>query len=65
LITKGFVFIRDAEELMDEARSQIEQLIADDQHGDIESKIQKHLEHFFYSATKRRPMVFVFTSEVD
>ncbi len=65
LITKGFVFVQDAEELMTEARNHIEKLISEDKRGDIESKIQKHLENFFYTATKRRPMVFVFTSDVN
>jgi ribonuclease J len=65
LITKGFVFVRDAEELMEEARNRIEQLIADEKPEEIESKVQKDLENYFYSATKRRPMVFVCASEVD
>lgn len=65
LITKGFVFVRDAEELMDDARNRIAQLVADERSEELENKIQKDLENYFYSATKRRPMVFVCTSEVD
>jgi ribonuclease J len=65
IITKGFVFVRDAEDLIAEARIRIEQLISDENSEDLEAKAQKELENYFYSATKRRPMVFVFISEVD
>lgn len=65
LITKGFVFVREAEELMAEVRHRVEQLIHKEKPEEIQTKVQKDLENYFYSATKRRPMVFVCTSEVD
>jgi mRNA degradation ribonuclease J1/J2 len=58
------VFIRDAEELFQHAQSMIEKC-ADDCNGhDLENEIKKDLSQFFYAQTRRRPMVFVFASEV-
>lgn len=63
IISKGFVFIRDAEELFEQAKGEInalaEKLSGDELRGAVEKKLSK----FFYAETKRRPMVFVFTSK--
>jgi ribonuclease J len=65
LITKGFVFVRDADDLIAEAHHRIEQMISEEKIEDLQTKAQKVLENYFYSATKRRPMVFVFISKVN
>jgi ribonuclease J len=62
IVSKGFVFVRDAEELFEHARRRIRDVARESDHGDLRDKIEKDLSRFFYSETKRRPMVMVFTS---
>jgi len=62
IITKGFVFIRDAENLMAQATEQVRQYVKEGSMEQIEKKIEEGLSKFFYNETRRRPMVFVFTS---
>jgi ribonuclease J len=62
IVSKGFVFVRDAEELFEHARRRIKELAPISDHSQIKSAIEKDLSKFFYSETKRRPMVMVFTS---
>ena len=62
IVSKGFVFVRDAEELFEQARTRIRDLAHEAEAGDLKDKIEKDLGRFFYAETKRRPMVLVFTS---
>jgi ribonuclease J len=62
IVSKGFVFVRDAEELFEHARRRIRDLAKDAEDGNLRDKIEKDLSRFFYAETKRRPMVMVFTS---
>lgn len=62
IITKGFVFVRDAESLIDQASAQVRQFIEEGSMENIEKRIEDRLSKFFYNETRRRPMVFVFTS---
>lgn len=63
LVSKGFVFLKDSEELFDQAREKILEVIKGSDEGDLNSKIEKDLSKFFYNKTKRRPMVIVLSSE--
>jgi ribonuclease J len=63
IVSKGFVFVRDAEELFERARAQIRDLAARTDGSDLKGNIEQELARFFYAETKRRPMVLVFTSE--
>jgi ribonuclease J len=64
ILSKGFVFVQDSEELFERARQRIGELAAEAD-GDLEGRIEKELGKFFYAETKRRPMVFVFASGTD
>jgi ribonuclease J len=64
IISKGFVFMRDAEELFELARRRISTLAEEYKGDELEAAVEKNLSKFFYSETKRRPMVFVFTSNL-
>jgi ribonuclease J len=64
IISKGFVFVRDAEELFEHARGRINTLAEEFNGEELEAAVEKNLSKFFYSETKRRPMVFVFTSKM-
>jgi ribonuclease J len=64
IISKGFVFVRDAEQLFEHARGRINTLAEEFNGEELEAAVEKNLSKFFYSETKRRPMVFVFTSKM-
>ncbi len=64
ILSKGFVFVQDSEALFASAREKIAELIGESD-GDLEQRIEKELGKFFYAATKRRPMVFVFAAGAD
>jgi ribonuclease J len=62
VVSKGFIFVRDAMELFDEAR-EIVLKVAERGIGEgLEERIENELSRFFYSETKRKPMVFAFIS---
>lgn len=62
IITRGFVFAEDAKELLEDARTQIHAVVSETSNGALKRKIEEEISRFFYSQTRRRPMVFVFTS---
>ncbi len=62
IVSKGFVFVRDAEELFAHARDRIRDLAEEADRSELRDQIEKDLSRFFYAETKRRPMVMVFTS---
>jgi ribonuclease J len=62
IITKGFVFVRDSEILIDQANEHVRQIVEEGPLESIEKRIESGLSKFFYNETRRRPMVFVFTS---
>ena len=63
IVSKGFVFIRDAEEIFEHARTLIREITSDEDHANLKKRIEKELADYFYTETKRHPMIFVFTSE--
>ena len=58
IITRGFVYKRDAEDLIAVARNRITETI-NRGNGNIQNDIEQTIKTFFYNETKRRPMVFV------
>jgi ribonuclease J len=63
IVSKGFVFVRDAEELFEHARSMIRDIVSREGEVDLDNRVEGELSKYFYEQTKRRPMVFVFTSK--
>jgi len=62
IVSKGFVFVRDAEELFEHARRRIKELAKRTEPDELKGQIEQDLTRFFYGETKRRPMVLVFAS---
>jgi len=62
IISKGFVFVRDADTLFNQAKERIKNIAEADCGNDLESRIEKSLSKFFYDEMHRRPMVFVFST---
>ena len=65
IITRGFVYIREAGDLIDEAAQQVLQAL---KHGGpraaLSTKIKDSLSEFFYNQTRRRPMILPVLMEV-
>lgn len=67
IISRGFVFVRDARELMNATQNAVKEVIDDNRHGslrNLKQDIEKRLDRFFYSQTRRRPMIFASVTEV-
>jgi ribonuclease J len=58
IITRGFVYKRDAKDLLAVARNRITDTI-NRGNGNIQDDIEQTIRTFLYNETKRRPMVFV------
>ena len=58
IITRGFIYKRDAKNLLADARNRISDTI-NRGNGNIQNDIEQSIRAFFYNETKRRPMVFV------
>jgi ribonuclease J len=65
IITKGFVFVRDSDELLAEAREKVRSIVHDNSDGNLDERIERELSKFFFSETRRRPMIFVFSAVED
>lgn len=62
IITRGFVFTDESEDLLKTAKDKIREIISQTSDGALERKVEDELSKFFYSQTRRRPMIFVFSS---
>jgi len=58
IITRGFVYTQNADELMAATRKVITDMVWNSE-GDLQNEVQQALKAFFYNETKRRPMIFV------
>lgn len=62
IITRGFVYLRDSEQLLAETRRHIEKVVTQS-NGNLQEDMEQMLRTFFYDSTKRRPMIFVVVNE--
>lgn len=58
IITRGFVYFREAEELIEETKNRIRQAVGSS-NGNPQNDVKQSVRTFLYNETKRRPMVFV------
>jgi ribonuclease J len=58
ILTRGFVYKRDAKDLLALAKNRIADTV-NRGNGNIQDDIEQTVKSFFYNETKRRPMVFV------
>lgn len=63
IISRGFVFVRDADEMFKAAAARIAETAAR-ANGSLREKVQQSLAEFFYAELKRRPMIFTFVNEI-
>jgi ribonuclease J len=66
IISRGFVYIRDSEELLEEAKERVIDLVhSGKMHRDTAATIIKdNLSQFLYQRTRRNPMIFPVVLEV-
>jgi ribonuclease J len=64
IITRGFVHSRDADDLLTDAGWVVKNNMDCITNGRMRRDIEQILKSFFYSRTKRRPMVFVSLSQI-
>jgi ribonuclease J len=63
IITRGFVYAREAEDLLNAARQLVIETVDCSSNGKIRNDLEQTLKSFLYSKTKRRPMVFITMSQ--
>lgn len=64
ILSRGFVFLRDASDLIEGAQSLIREIVATTGQGDLTGVIEDSLSKLFYNQTKRRPMTFALVREL-
>ncbi|MFQ7000783.1 MAG: ribonuclease J, partial [Clostridium sp.] len=70
IISRGFVYVRESEGLMDEARELVKNILDDFQERNItdwstlKSGMRDGLREFLYEKTKRKPMILPIIMEV-
>ena len=71
IVSRGFVYVRESEDLMDEARSVVENSLHNcldrrmTDWGKIKNSIRDSLSEFLWKRTKRSPMILPIILEVD
>lgn len=64
ILSRGFVFVRDETEMFEAAQAQVAKVAAH-ANGDLRQRVEAALSDFFYSETKRRPMIFALVNQVQ
>lgn len=64
IVSRGFVYMRDAEELIEEAKNLVIDALANGHRDTASSLIRDTLAEFLYRRTRRRPMIFPVVLEV-
>ena len=71
IVSRGFVYVRESEELMDEARQVVEEAVQkclSGRHVDwnkIKVSVRDAMSDFIWKKTKRKPMVIPIIMDVD
>lgn len=64
MISRGFVYVRDATELFNNAAERVVKAVRSNPNGNLARHVESALTDYFYAETKRRPMVFAVVNEV-
>ena len=70
IVSRGFVYVRESEELLDEAKQLMDSVMNDlcdrnvREWGNIKSAMRDALSEFIYQKTKRSPMILPIIMEV-
>ena len=70
IISRGFVYVRESEELMEQAREKVKQALKKCQEENIrewstiKSQVREHVGKLLFEQTRRRPMILPIIMEV-
>ena len=65
IVSRGFVYLRDAEDFLEQIRDNITQVVSRHRlNGNRQSMVEESLSKLIYNETKRRPMIFSIVNEV-
>lgn len=64
IVSRGFVYMRDAEDLIEEAKDLVIEVLSNGHRDTASSLIRDTLAEFLYRRTRRRPMIFPVVLEV-
>ncbi len=67
IVSRGFVYLKDAEDFLDQIRNTVTQVMNRNRpnlNGSRQSTVEESLSKLIYSETKRRPMIFSIVNEV-
>jgi len=64
IVSRGFVYMRDAEELIEEAKDLVVEVLSNGHRDTAGNLIRDTLAEFLYRQTRRRPMIFPVVLEV-
>ena len=71
IVSRGFVYVRESEDLMDQARHVVSNALDDclakhcSEWGKIKNVVRESLGDFIWKQTKRNPMILPIIMEVD
>ncbi|MDR1354645.1 MAG: ribonuclease J [Oscillospiraceae bacterium] len=71
IISRGFVYVRESEELIERARGLVKEVLKDckvknvKDWGNMKNRIKEKLSEFFYKKTQRSPMILPIIEEVS
>jgi ribonuclease J len=66
IVTRGFIYLREADELLDQVRETVEETLESSRalrNGQRRERLQESLSRMLFNETKRRPMVFSVINE--
>ena len=67
IVSRGFVYLREAEDFLDQIRENISQSVNRSRrslNGNRQTLVEENLSKLIYSETKRRPMIFSIVNEI-
>ena len=66
IVSRGFVYLKDAEDFLDNIREKVTRVVNSNQrmNGNRQNLVEESLSKLIYSETKRRPMIFSIINEI-
>jgi ribonuclease J len=63
IISRGFVYLRDADHLVGQVKSTVNEVLSTNRNGKVREKLQDSISRTLFNETKRRPMVYSIINE--
>jgi ribonuclease J len=63
IISRGFVYLRDADQLVEQIKGTVSDVLLTSRNGRVRDKLQESIGRTLFNETKRRPMVFTIVNE--